>query len=157
MGETSFLGYTSLTASAKVVALVVEGKPATAAEAGQRVELVLDSSPFYAESGGQVGDRGVLTVMGDAGDLSIRVSDVQKAGGGRVFLHFGEVVGSGQLTVGANVTATVDPTLRRRVRSRLRPVPANSLAKTRVALLASECSLDRRAATTPPRTCCKPR
>jgi alanyl-tRNA synthetase len=116
VGETAFLGYSLLSSQAKVVALVVDGKPATGALAGQKVELVLNSSPFYAESGGQVGDRGVLTVAGESGQLSVRVMDVQKAGGGRLFLHSGEVEGSGQLAVGAHVTATVDPALRRRVR-----------------------------------------
>ena len=116
MGATDFSGYSLLSAPAKVVALVVEGKPASTTLAGQVVEVVLDSSPFYAESGGQVGDRGVLHITGDAGQLSVAVSDVQKAGGGRVFRHTGTVVGDGALAVGASVTATVDPALRRRVR-----------------------------------------
>jgi alanyl-tRNA synthetase len=127
VGETAFLGYSQLSSQAKVVALIVDGKPATGALAGQKVELVLDSSPFYAESGGQVGDRGVLTLAGESGQLSVRVTDVQKAGGGRLFLHSGEVEGNGQLAVGARVTATVDSALRRRVRHpahRFQPVCA---------------------------------
>ncbi len=120
VGETAFLGYNSLTSPVTLVAMVVDGKPATAvaATAGKQVELVLDGSPFYAESGGQVGDRGVLHLSSDAGQLSVRVTDVQKAGGGRVFVHYGEVVCDGRLKVGANVTATVDSVLRRRVRTR---------------------------------------
>jgi alanyl-tRNA synthetase len=121
IGETDFDGYTALSTQATVRALLVEGKPASSARAGQAVEIVLDRSPFYAESGGQVGDKGLLHVLHDAGQLSVEVSDVQKVGGGRLFLHYGTVVGDGELKVGAPVKATVDATLRRRVRALLLP------------------------------------
>ena len=117
IGETDFAGYTALSTQATVRALLVEGKPASSARAGQAVEIVLDRSPFYAESGGQVGDKGLLHVAHDTGQLSVEVSDVQKVGGGRLFLHYGTVVGDGELTVGALVKATVDSALRRRVRA----------------------------------------
>ena len=117
VGETEFAGYTELSTQATVRALLVEGKPASSARAGQAVEIVLDRSPFYAESGGQVGDKGLLHISHDAGQLSVEVSDVQKVGGGRLFLHFGTVVGDGELKVGALVKATVDSALRRRVRA----------------------------------------
>ena len=128
IGETAFSGYTTLTTQATVRALLVDGKSASSARAGQAVEIVLDSSPFYAESGGQVGDNGLLHVSDAAGQLSVDVSDVQKVGGGRLFLHYGKVVGDGELRVGALVTATVDSALRRRVRQ---AVPACILALAR--------------------------
>lgn len=118
VGETAFAGYTALSTQATVRALFVDGKSASFAHDGQSVAVVLDSSPFYAESGGQVGDHGLLHVSDGAGQLSVDVSDVQKVGGGRLFLHSGKVVGEGELRVGALVTAAVDPTLRRRVRAR---------------------------------------
>ena len=130
VGETAFLGYDQLTAQARVVALLVDGKPASSALPGQAVELVLDSSPFYAESGGQVGDRG--TLHSEDGATSVRVTDVQKAGGGRLFLHRGEVFGTGVLEVEAVVSSSVDPAFRRRVRltsaSRIRAPDASSAA-----------------------------
>jgi alanyl-tRNA synthetase len=115
VGETAFLGYGALSATARVVALLVDGKPFSTASPGQTVELVLDSSPFYAESGGQVGDIGTLS--SENGSTHVRVTDTQKAGGGRLFIHRGEVYGSGLLEVESIVTATVDSQMRRRVRA----------------------------------------
>ncbi len=146
VGETAFLGYTTLTSQARVVALLIDGKPATSAEPGQAVELVLDSSPFYAESGGQVGDRGTLAC--ENGTTFVRVSDVQKAGGGRLFLHRGEVQGSGRLEVDSVVASSVDPALRRRVR-RLLPLLRMFYSCSRAR---RHC---RRDATTQRRTSCK--
>lgn len=119
VGSTSFLGYSSLSASARIVAMLIDGAPATVASPGQTVEVVLDSSPFYAESGGQVGDRGTLT--SENGCTSVRVLGTQKAGGGRLFIHRGEVMGSELLEVEGVVTGTVDPAARQRVRSPFRP------------------------------------
>ncbi len=80
---TEFLGYTDLQATATVTAVLVAGKTVESAAAGTEVQVVLDQTPFYAESGGQIGDKGYLT--GD--NLLIRVEDVQKESG--IFIHFG--------------------------------------------------------------------
>ena len=114
VGETVFLGYNSLASSARIVALLVDGKPAASASPGQMVEVVLDCSPFYAESGGQVGDRG--TLASENGCTFVRISDTQKAGGGRLVIHRGEVLGSGVLELEGIVTGSVDSAARRRVR-----------------------------------------
>lgn len=71
--------------------------------------MVLDSTPFYAESGGQIGDHGTLTVADGSdsqGHCLIRVSDVQKAAGGSLFVHTARVE-SGTLQVGAQVCPTL--------------------------------------------------
>jgi hypothetical protein len=75
--------------------------------AGEDIQVVLDSTPFYAESGGQVGDHGTLKVAGGNGEEGdqhclIRVTDVQKAAGGSLFVHSARVE-SGRLQVGAQV------------------------------------------------------
>ncbi|MCC7493378.1 MAG: alanine--tRNA ligase [Fimbriimonadaceae bacterium] len=119
--KTVFLGYEVDTAPAEVLALVVGGSLDAArnivsagqlvelASDGQEVLLVLDRSPFYAESGGQVGDQGVITAAGG----SLTVSDTRKDKNGR-WLHHGRIVGS--LPVGASVTATVDTSRRNRIK-----------------------------------------
>jgi len=84
---TEFLGYTDLQATATVTAVLVAGKTVESAAAGTEVQVVLDQTPFYAESGGQIGDKGYLT--GD--NLLIRVEDVQKKG---AIAMFGEKYGS---------------------------------------------------------------
>ena len=99
---TDFIGYTELTGSGTVQALVMDGQTADSAAEGQAVTVVLDTTPFYAESGGQVGDRGVL----EAGDTVVDVHDTQKQAGG-AHAHIG-VVRTGRLAVGDSVTATVD-------------------------------------------------
>jgi alanyl-tRNA synthetase len=76
--------------------------------------VLLDRTPFYAESGGQVGDTGLLAA-GPSGAL-VQVRDVQKAAGGRLFVH-AATVASGALRVGEAVTARVDEATRRRVRA----------------------------------------
>ena len=59
IGPTVFTGYNELRTTGEVLALLAEGQPVTRAEAGDEIEVVLSSTPFYAESGGQVGDTGV--------------------------------------------------------------------------------------------------
>ena len=106
--STEFLGYTDLVSTSRVEAVLVAGKSVDAAEAGTVVQIVLDQTPFYAESGGQIGDRGYLS--GD--DLVIRIEDVQKESD--FFLHYGRVE-RGTVTVGDRVSAQIDRACRRRV------------------------------------------
>ncbi len=107
---TEFLGYTEPKSIAKIEALLVAGKPVDSASAGAEVQVILDQTPFYAESGGQIGDRGYLT--GD--DLVIRIEDVQKESA--MFVHFGKVE-RGTLKVGETVTAQIDRACRRRAQA----------------------------------------
>jgi alanyl-tRNA synthetase len=93
-----------------VEALLVGGESVEAIAAGQEAQVVLNQTPFYAESGGQVGDRGYLS--GD--DLLIRVHDVKKDGD--FFVHFGKVE-RGALKVGDQVSAQIDRACRRRAQA----------------------------------------
>ncbi|NEO77318.1 alanine--tRNA ligase [Moorena sp. SIO4G3] len=108
--STAFLGYTEPQSMAKVEALLVDGKSVESAGAGSKVQVILDQTPFYAESGGQIGDRGYLS--GDS--LLVRIEDVQKESD--FFVHFGTVE-RGNLAVGTTVTAQIDRACRRRVQA----------------------------------------
>lgn len=99
---TEFTGYSELTGDATVIGLVKDGVSVTSAEAGDEVEIILDATPMYAESGGQMADRGTLT----AGDALIEIRDVQRVAK-RVSLHKATVV-SGGIELGTTVTAQVD-------------------------------------------------
>lgn len=107
---TEFIGYTQPAATAKVEAILVEGVSQEEAEAGTQVQIVLDKTPFYAESGGQIGDRGYIS--GDG--IVVRVEDVKKESD--FFVHFGRIE-RGTLRVGDNVTAQIDPACRRRAQA----------------------------------------
>ncbi len=102
----SFVGYEKLESAAKVIALYAEGTSATELKAGQNGVVVLDTTPFYAESGGQVGDQGLLMAAG----AQFSVQDVQKIKAD-VFGHHGSV-SQGVLKVGDSVQAKVDTALR---------------------------------------------
>lgn len=105
-GETQFTGYDHLADQATVTAIVdSEGNALAALEAGQKGTVVLDRTPFYGESGGQVGDTGYLYVDGGR----FQVTDTQKQSGHH--LHQGIMV-NGTLSVGANVRGEVDASLR---------------------------------------------
>lgn len=102
---TEFVGYNATQASAKVVALYKEGQSVTSLNEGDEGVVILDQTPFYAESGGQVGDCGYL----QAGAARFDVRDTTKTGG--AFLHHG-VVAAGGLKVGETVDAQVDADVR---------------------------------------------
>lgn len=101
MGETEFVGYESDKSPANIIALLQDDKPVAELTAGQGGIVVLDKTPFYAESGGQVGDAGYFYFKSG----SFRVRDTQKQGD--VYLHHGEMV-KGRLQVGDSVNAEVD-------------------------------------------------
>ena len=92
-GPSEFLGYDTETAEGQIIALVRDGAEIGAAKEGEAVQVVVNQTPFYAESGGQVGDTGLIRT--DTG--MVRVSDTKKSGG--VFIHIGEVT-EGQIARG---------------------------------------------------------
>ncbi|PAV48783.1 alanine--tRNA ligase [Pseudomonas sp. HAR-UPW-AIA-41] len=103
--DTEFTGYSTTVGEAKVVGLFKAGAAVESLAEGEEGVVVLDRTPFYAESGGQVGDSGYLAAPG----LRFDVRDTTKAGG--AFLHHG-VVASGVLKAAAAVTAQVDASVR---------------------------------------------
>ncbi len=103
---TEFVGYDMLECDAKVEFIVADGEAKDSASEGEAVKLILDRTPFYAESGGQVGDKGVIGL----GAVSVEVFDCKKTAEG-YYLHSG-VVKSGVLEKGAKVTAAVDKKIR---------------------------------------------
>lgn len=105
--ETAFCGYTELVGQAKVTAIYQNGESVTAIKAGDEAVLVLDVTPFYAESGGQVGDKGQLVANG----IEFTVNDTQKYG--QAIGHQGVLV-AGSLSIGQMVEAKVDKKLRHR-------------------------------------------
>ncbi|MBE9141723.1 alanine--tRNA ligase [Planktothrix mougeotii] len=108
--STEFLGYTLFTSDAKVEAVLVNGKPVEEAEAGTEIQVILNKTPFYAESGGQIGDRGYLSY----GDTVIRVHDVKKES--NIFIHFGRIE-RGRVTPGMTLNAQIDRACRRRAQA----------------------------------------
>jgi alanyl-tRNA synthetase len=107
---TEFLGYTQPAATAKVEVLLVAGVAQEEAEAGTDVQIVLDKTPFYAESGGQIGDRGYIS--GDG--VVLRIDDVKKESD--FFVHFGRIE-RGTIRIGDTVTAQIDRACRRRLQA----------------------------------------
>ncbi|MCP9830540.1 alanine--tRNA ligase [Synechococcus sp. HJ21-Hayes] len=112
---TAFKGYEQLEHPSCVLALVVNGEPAERAGAGDAVQLVLDTTPFYGEGGGQVGDRGVLCGQGaDGAGLIVAIEAVSR--NRSVFVHTGRVE-RGSLAIGDLVNAQVDRACRRRAQA----------------------------------------
>lgn len=106
---SEFKGYDHLELNGKVTALFVDGKAVDAINAGQEAVVVLDQTPFYAESGGQVGDKGELKGV----NFSFAVEDTQKYG--QAIGHIGKLA-AGSLKVGDAVQADVDEARRARIR-----------------------------------------
>lgn len=109
-GATEFLGYASSTASARVLALVVDGAEVDHVAPGAVFEMVVNQTPFYAEQGGQMGDQGIAVTPTGA---VMRVTDTQKRADG-VYVHVGVMEGedSRVLNIDDSVALTVDPSRR---------------------------------------------
>ncbi len=112
LGATEFLGYDAELAEGEVLALVQNGEAVQTAKAGEEVAVVVNQTPFYAESGGQVADTGTIT-NSDGG--SIAVENVQKRADG-LFVHLGKVA-AGSLAVGDAVRLTIDRPRRTMIRA----------------------------------------
>ena len=105
--KTEFTGYTSQTENAKILAILAGGESVDTLEAGTDAVIVLDRTPFYAESGGQVGDTGEISVYAEGtAEVTFAVADTHKDGDGH-YLHMGTLE-DGTLHVGDTVTAAID-------------------------------------------------
>jgi alanyl-tRNA synthetase len=112
IGASEFLGYSTERAEGEILSLVVGGHPVEAADAGAEVAVVLNQTPFYGESGGQVGDTGMIT--GPDG-LRIAITDTQRKLGD-LYVHLGRVE-AGTAHVGTPVVAEVDHARRTAIRA----------------------------------------
>ena len=108
-GETQFLGYEVNELTATVVAIFQQGKSVNHIDQGDEAVIILDKTPFYGESGGQVGDKGILT----ATNINFEVVDSQKYG--KNIGHIGHLL-QGQLQVGDKIAAIINDELRARIR-----------------------------------------
>ena len=109
-GPTEFLGYDTEKAEGQVLALVLAGALADSAAEGDEVEIVVNQTPFYAESGGQVGDSGTIRVDGGA----VKITDTRKSAG--IFRHLGRVT-EGKIARGDGAELTVDHARRSAIRA----------------------------------------
>ena len=107
ISKTEFLGYAELSSNATIKAILVNGALVKTAIAGNKIQIVLDRTPFYAESGGQVGDTGYLAI----GEAIAKISDVQKQSD--LFIHIGQVE-RGEIAVMDTVNAQIAVSERRR-------------------------------------------
>ncbi|KAF8013169.1 hypothetical protein BT93_I1142 [Corymbia citriodora subsp. variegata] len=114
--DTEFLGYDTLSARAVIKSLLVNGKSVIQVPEGSEVEVLLDKTPFYAESGGQIADHGLICVSDGKNQQRtvVEIRDVQKSMG-NLFVHKGTIK-EGLLEVGKEVEAEVDPKLRQRAK-----------------------------------------
>jgi alanyl-tRNA synthetase len=119
-GDTTFVGYETTSAEARIVAILRDGieyrelearaEAELRVEAGAAAELILDRTPFYAEGGGQIGDRGVVRSGGPDGEVVFEVEDTQRVAGSQaagLIVHRGTL--RGRVAVGDTVSAEVDP------------------------------------------------
>ena len=111
LGATEFLGYAAEAAEGEIIAIVKDGEGIKTAKAGEAVGIVVNQTPFYAESGGQVADAGIISGE-DGGAI---VEDVQKRADGLI-VHFGKV-DSGALSVGDQVRLAIDGERRAAIRA----------------------------------------
>ena len=109
-GTTDFLGYDTEKAEGQIVALVQDGKIVKSAKSGDSVQIVLNQTPFYGESGGQVGDLGVIRID----ETLVEVSDTKKAAD--VFIHIGKVI-EGEVTQGDAAVLEVNHKRRSAIRA----------------------------------------
>ncbi len=107
---TEFVGYTENSSSAKVLDIVVDNEHIESAFEGQKAVIVLDKTPFYAESGGQIGDSGVIKTE----NAEFTVNDTTKTTNG-IFAHYGTLT-SGVISVGDTVSAQIDTVRRAAIR-----------------------------------------
>ena len=107
--ESEFLGYDGTEAGSEIVSLYKDGGPVQTLAAGEEGAVILSATPFYAESGGQIGDTGILVTDGKL----FQVGDTQKSG--KAIVHFGNVE-QGELRVGDKVEAAVDADRRQAIR-----------------------------------------
>ncbi len=112
IGASEFLGYETETAEGKVTALVIEGKEVPNAKAGDKIALMVNQTPFYGESGGQMGDAGAIFATGG---VEIVVDDTQKMAGD-MHVHMGRVT-KGTIKVGDFVELRIDVDRRDRLRA----------------------------------------
>jgi len=104
-GETEFIGYDSVEAKSKVIAITKEDKLVDKAAEGDKCKIYLEKTPFYAEKGGQIGDKGVMTSL-SKNSLLVKIFDTQTPTEGLI-AHFSEV-SKGEIKVGDEVLARVD-------------------------------------------------
>ncbi|XP_016441050.2 alanine--tRNA ligase, chloroplastic/mitochondrial isoform X3 [Nicotiana tabacum] len=114
--DTEFLGYNTLRSTSVVEGLLVNGSPVAQVSKGSEVEILLNRTPFYAESGGQIGDNGFLYMMEAENEQQaiVEIKDVQKSMG-NIFVHKGTIT-EGMIEVGREVEAAVDANLRQRAK-----------------------------------------
>ncbi|MDH4229043.1 MAG: alanine--tRNA ligase [Nitrospirota bacterium] len=110
-GATPFVGYTTTRHATRIAALIRDGAAAEQAAQGDAVEVILAETPFYAESGGQAGDAGTLSVETAAGVTMVEIDSTRRVAG-KVVVHSGKVA-RGQVHVGDAVDAQVDAAMRR--------------------------------------------
>jgi alanyl-tRNA synthetase len=103
--KSKFTGYDNLQDESVVVALFYEGEAVDSLSAGQQGELILEHTPFYAESGGQVGDKGVLRQAAGETEIVFQVKDTQKMG--KAHVHLGELT-KGSIKIGDRLQAKID-------------------------------------------------